>query len=193
MLRGCARRLAATWSTSDGLGPRARILAVFDAVREVSASPDFHGCPFVNVATELKDREHPASLAALGYKLELNRFFEDQARAGGAADPEALGVQLTIVFDGASSAIYVNGTSAASGDAGTGGLGNAAITIGWHPSVGGREFSGDVYEFLIYDHALTTNERATAHSYAQDTYGVTVADYVVAGRLLLPVRIRQAP
>ncbi|MFC5677234.1 TetR/AcrR family transcriptional regulator [Aeromicrobium endophyticum] len=109
MLRARAGRLAAAWSSSEGRTPRARILAVFDSVREMSASPDFHGCPFVNVATELKDREHPANVAALGYKLELNRFFEDQARSGGAADPQALGVQLTMMFDGACAYSVVRG------------------------------------------------------------------------------------
>lgn len=120
MLRGRAGRLAAGWSTGDGLGPRARILAVFESVRELSASPDFRGCPFVNVATELKDREHPASVAALGYKLELNGFFEEQARSGGAADPEALAVQLTMVFDGACAYSVVRGgtTDAALGAVG---------------------------------------------------------------------------
>lgn len=101
MLRARATTLAAGWSSTEALGPRERIVAVFDSVRDAAASPDFHGCPFVNVATELKDHEHPASVAALGYKLELNRFFEDQARLGGAADPTSLGVQLTMIFDGA--------------------------------------------------------------------------------------------
>ena len=111
MLRGRATRLAAAWPTGEELSPRARILGVFDAVREMSASSDFRGCPFVNVATELKDREHPASVAALGYKLELNDFFEQQARSGGAADPEALGVQLTMIFDGACAYSVVRGTT----------------------------------------------------------------------------------
>ena len=109
MLRRRAQRLASGWSSSEGLGPRARILAVFDSVREMSASPDFNGCPFVNVATELKDHQHPASVAALGYKLELTGFFEDQARSGGASDPAALGVQLTMIFDGACAYSVVRG------------------------------------------------------------------------------------
>ena len=109
MLRGRATRLAAAWPTGEELSPRARILGVFDAVREMSASPDFRGCPFVNVATELKDHQHPASIAALGFKLELNAFFEAQARLAGAKDPEALGVQLTMMFDGASAYSVVRG------------------------------------------------------------------------------------
>ena len=89
--------------------PRERILAVFDALNAQAQTPEFHGCPFVSVATELKDREHPASVAALGYKLELNAFFEEQARLAGAKDPEALGVQLTMMFDGVSAHSVVRG------------------------------------------------------------------------------------
>ena len=39
-----------------------------------------------------------ASIAALGYKLELNEFFADQARLAGATDPESLAVQLTMML-----------------------------------------------------------------------------------------------
>lgn len=111
MLRARAATLAAGWSGSEGLPPRERILAIFDSVEKLSASPDFRGCPFVNAATELKDRTHPASVAALGYKLELNRFFEEQARSGGAIDPAPLGVQLTMLFDGACAYSVVRGGS----------------------------------------------------------------------------------
>ena len=109
MLRGRAATLSAGWSTSEELDPRTRILAVFDSVQELAATPDFHGCPVVNVATELKDRDHPASVAALGYKLQLNDFFADQAGLGGAADPASLAVQLTMIFDGACAYSVVRG------------------------------------------------------------------------------------
>lgn len=89
--------------------PRERILALFDALDAQAQTPGFHGCPFVNVATELKDHRHPASVAALGYKLELNAFFEEQARLAGAEDPVALGVQLTMMFDGVSAYSVVRG------------------------------------------------------------------------------------
>jgi AcrR family transcriptional regulator len=111
MLNLRAKSVNEGWAMPEGTPPRERILAVFDSVHELAQTPAFHGCPFVNVATELKDREHPASIAALGYKLELNQFFEDQAREAGAADPESLAVQLTIVFDGACSYNVVRGGS----------------------------------------------------------------------------------
>jgi len=109
MLKLRAIHLMADLDAAPDAAPRERILGVFDALNEQALSPGFHGCPFVSVATELKDREHPASMAALGYKLELNAFFEAQARLAGAADPEALGVQLTMMFDGASAYGVVRG------------------------------------------------------------------------------------
>lgn len=109
MLKSRAPQVMAALDTAPDAPPRDRILAVFDSLHEQALSPEFHGCPFVSVATELKDREHPASAVALAAKLELNAFFEEQARAAGAKDPEALGVQLTMVFDGASAYGVVRG------------------------------------------------------------------------------------
>ncbi|WP_332666205.1 TetR/AcrR family transcriptional regulator [Aeromicrobium sp.] len=109
MLRSRAPQVMAGLDVAPDAAPRERILAVFDALHEQAQAPGFHGCPFVSVATELKDRDHPASVAALGYKLELNAFFEEQARLAGATDPVSLGVQLTMMFDGASAYSVVRG------------------------------------------------------------------------------------
>ncbi|WP_159541652.1 TetR/AcrR family transcriptional regulator [Aeromicrobium sp. 9AM] len=109
MLKHRAPDVMAALDTAPDAPPRERILAVFDSLHAQAQSPDFLGCPFVSVATELKDREHPASVAAKGYKLELTAFFEDQARLAGATDPESLGVQLTMMFDGAGAYSVVRG------------------------------------------------------------------------------------
>lgn len=101
MLAVRAAGLAERWAADEAASPREQILAVFDSLQDQAAASDFHGCPFVNVATELKDPGHPASVAALGYKVGLTTRFEELARQGGATDPEALGVQLIMVFDGA--------------------------------------------------------------------------------------------
>jgi AcrR family transcriptional regulator len=86
----------------DGAAPpRQKILEVFDALSRWSEAPDFRGCPFVNVATELADRHHPARAVARDYKLRLERYFARQARIGGATDPNALAEQLLMLFDGA--------------------------------------------------------------------------------------------
>lgn len=109
MLKSRASHVMSGLDTDQDAPPRDRILTVFDSLHAQALTPEFHGCPFVNVATELKDREHPASVAALGYKLELNAFFEEQARLAGAKDPRALGVQLTMMFDGISAYSVVRG------------------------------------------------------------------------------------
>jgi AcrR family transcriptional regulator len=80
---------------------RQQILDVFDALRRWSQAPDFRGCPFVNVATELADPQHPARAVALDHKLNLERYFGHQARAGGAKKPKLLAEQLLMLFDGA--------------------------------------------------------------------------------------------
>jgi AcrR family transcriptional regulator len=104
------RVLGAYLSTeNDGLSPRDRILGVFDAQHAFAESPAYMGCPFVNLATELRDREHPASQTARGFKLALTSFFELQAGQLGAAEPATLATQLTMIFDGAGAHAAMNG------------------------------------------------------------------------------------
>lgn len=98
-----------------------------------------------------------------------------QASTGGGAWLTS-GVVVSAVASGAASAIYGNGESLAAGDAGTGGITASAFTLGNHQSSAGRNYSGDVYEVLVYDHVLSAAERATVHGYAHDTYGMTVTE-----------------
>ncbi|MFF7679939.1 TetR/AcrR family transcriptional regulator [Actinacidiphila glaucinigra] len=84
------------------LPPRDRIMHVFKQLESLSASPDYLGCPFLATAFELKDSEHPASVVARRYKDALTDFFREEARRGGAHDPDLLAHQLTVVFDGCS-------------------------------------------------------------------------------------------
>lgn len=88
--------------------PRHQILGVFDVLRKWSDAPDFRGCPFVNVATELTDVGHPARAVARDYKLRLRKYFARQAHIGGATDPEALAERLLMVFDGAIAHAVIN-------------------------------------------------------------------------------------
>lgn len=85
----------------EGAGPRDRILSVFRQLDHLSAQPGYQGCPFVSTAVELKDAAHPASRVARDSKDALTAFFRTEAAAAGAADPETLARQLTVVFDGA--------------------------------------------------------------------------------------------
>jgi AcrR family transcriptional regulator len=91
--------------------PHRRILSIFEQLDHVADSPEFHGCPFVSAATELKDRDHPAVHVARAEKLALTRYFADALRDGGVSDPEAVALQLTLLFDGASAYSVVHGGS----------------------------------------------------------------------------------
>jgi AcrR family transcriptional regulator len=92
----------------DAASPRQKILSVFDALGRWSRAPDFRGCPFLNVSTELADPHHPARAVARDYKLRLLRYFTRQARIGHANRPKALAEQLLMVFDGAISWAVMN-------------------------------------------------------------------------------------
>lgn len=83
-----------------GLGPRERILHVFARLEEDSARGGFHGCPFVNTSVELHDPAHQASVVALEYKKDLERYFLGAARQLGVPGAADLAAQLTVVFDG---------------------------------------------------------------------------------------------
>jgi AcrR family transcriptional regulator len=92
----------------DVAPPRQKILSVFDALRRWSRAPEFRGCPFLNVSTELADPLHPARAVARDYKLRLLHYFTRQARIGHANRPQALAEQLLMVFDGAISWAVMN-------------------------------------------------------------------------------------
>jgi AcrR family transcriptional regulator len=110
MLQEYGPQVVAGYFAPDGEGtPRERTLHVFEALHEAARVSDFYGCPFVNVATELRDREHPAAVVARHFKEQLTAYFERQATAAGAADPQLLAVQLTLLFDGASASAALRG------------------------------------------------------------------------------------
>ncbi|MGN9796309.1 TetR/AcrR family transcriptional regulator [Streptomyces sp. OZ13] len=105
-----AYRTALFPAADDSRPPRERILHVFRRLEELSADADFHGCPFVAAAVELKHPDHPGSRAARRHKNALVGYFRNEAEAGGAHDPATLAQHLTVVFDGANSWGVVQGT-----------------------------------------------------------------------------------
>ncbi|SDE34040.1 TetR/AcrR family transcriptional regulator [Nocardioides lianchengensis] len=93
--------------------PRERVLGVFDALERAAQDDGFRGCPFVGAATELKDPAHPASVTARQHKEALTAWFAERAREADVAEPDALALQLTLLFDGASAYAVVRGGSTA--------------------------------------------------------------------------------
>jgi AcrR family transcriptional regulator len=79
--------------------PRTRLLGVFDALGEIFADPDFHGCAFVSATSEA----HGASVeqAAAEYRLWVRALLTELVEQAGARSPKTLAHQLHLVYDGA--------------------------------------------------------------------------------------------
>lgn len=101
------------------LSPRERIVYVFERAEQEVLAAEYRGCPYLAAQVELKDAEHPASKVAARVKLGLQQYFEEQARLGGASDPELVGRQLILVFDGASARAGIRADSLHGGLAST--------------------------------------------------------------------------
>ena len=89
------RRMAALGKT-----PRAQLLAMFDALGEWFADPDFRGCLFVKAASEFQEPNHPVHLQAAAHKAQLLDRLRNLAAAAGARDPDCLARQLLIIKEG---------------------------------------------------------------------------------------------
>jgi AcrR family transcriptional regulator len=102
-----ARAKAAEPFGRTDLLPRERLLAVFDDLAAMgpqgpSASPSvLRGCPFLNAAVEIADPADPIHQYVRAEKLELARRLGEVAREAGAHDPDRLGEQLALLYDGA--------------------------------------------------------------------------------------------
>ncbi|MYW02887.1 TetR/AcrR family transcriptional regulator [Streptomyces sp. SID3343] len=80
--------------------PREQMLAVFVSQGRQFDRPDFHGCAFVRAGAEAG----PGGLvqeAADAFRSWMRELFTHLAAEAGAADPDALGHQLHLLYDGA--------------------------------------------------------------------------------------------
>ena len=80
--------------------PREKILAVFDSQATVFREPGFKGCAFV-AATSEGPPGGVIETDATEYRTWRRNLFTDLARQAGAADPDQLGQQLNVLYDGA--------------------------------------------------------------------------------------------
>lgn len=82
---------------------------------------------------------------------------------------------VVAVFNGASSTIRSNGGTATTGNVGT--TDNQGTSIGIDYGGSQLPFKGDMVEIIRVAGAATAQQIVEVDSYAQDTYGITVADY----------------
>ena len=96
--------------TKDAATPREKLLAFFESLQEYVRTPQCYGCPFLNVATEYPEIDHPGHQVALEHKQKVRAKFRQLAREAGAREPEALADQLFLLMDGAYVAARMFGT-----------------------------------------------------------------------------------
>ena len=100
-LRGrLERRQQRTTQTLAAIrSPRERILAVFDVLDSFIREPGYNGCAFMNASAE----SHPGSAvqqAADESRAWTLSLFVELAREIGVVDPQALALQLRLLYDG---------------------------------------------------------------------------------------------
>jgi len=82
--------------------PRARMLAIFDALGEwLESGAGSRGCAFVNAATEISDRAHPARVVIAEQKRWMREYFTRLASEAGVGEPAELAERLMILFEAA--------------------------------------------------------------------------------------------
>ncbi len=81
--------------------PRAKILAVYDQFADRAADPKFRGCAFVNASAEGPPGDSKVRRVCRGSREWLRGVFTELAAELGVADPEQLGRQLILLYEGA--------------------------------------------------------------------------------------------
>jgi AcrR family transcriptional regulator len=80
--------------------PRDRLLAVFDVLAELFATPGFRGCAFLNASAEAQPGSAIQQVASES-RAWVRSLLVELASDVGAADPPALAAQLVVLYDGA--------------------------------------------------------------------------------------------
>jgi AcrR family transcriptional regulator len=90
--------------------PKARPLAVFDALAKRFATEHYRGCGFINTMSEIPDRADAAHRSAAQHKHRFQDYLAGLLRAAGLAEAHA--PDLMLLFDGATVAAVRTGTDA---------------------------------------------------------------------------------
>ena len=93
------RRIAMVIAKHDDA--RARILALYEYLGERTADPAYRGCAFINATAEGPRENTKVSQVCNDSRGWLRGLFIELARDAGARDPELLGRQLVMLYDGA--------------------------------------------------------------------------------------------
>jgi AcrR family transcriptional regulator len=81
--------------------PRALLEALLTEIARRISGPTFRGCPFLNLATEFPDDNHPGRVAAQANKDKLRAKLATIVTKLGVDDPDRVASQLVLMINGA--------------------------------------------------------------------------------------------
>ena len=81
--------------------PHALLEALLSEIARRIGGPAYRGCPFLNLATEFPDDNHPGRVAARANKEELRARLAAIVAKLGAADPHRVASQIVLLINGA--------------------------------------------------------------------------------------------
>lgn len=111
-----AEQRRVTDALGHGATPRERLLAVFDRLAELAAEPDFRGCAFTRASAESAGESCVREVSDAS-RSWLRSVFVEIARSAAVADPEHLGRQLVLLYDGATVVAQLDRDPRAAADA----------------------------------------------------------------------------
>jgi AcrR family transcriptional regulator len=85
--------------------PRALLEALLSEIARQIGGSAYRGCPFLNLATEFPDDNHPGRVAARANKEELRARLATIVAKLGVSDPNRVASQIALIINGA----YVTG------------------------------------------------------------------------------------
>ena len=81
--------------------PREQLIAMFDALDEWFAEPDFHGCMFAKACSEFQDPDHPINREATDHVAKLAAQLAEIAERAGLPNPLDIARRLSLLKEGA--------------------------------------------------------------------------------------------
>lgn len=87
--------------TTISQDPHLRLIGVFDALEEWFQTPEFRGCPFINMVAETGDPANPLFKAAWNFKQGFRDYLIELVKESRLPAAQELGEQLLMLADGA--------------------------------------------------------------------------------------------
>jgi AcrR family transcriptional regulator len=81
--------------------PRAVLEALLVGIAKLIGHPTYRGCPFLNLATEFPDPNHPGRVVARSNKEEMRRRLATIVAELDVSDPDRVVSQLALLINGA--------------------------------------------------------------------------------------------